>query len=123
MVFHLIFGNGVDREGGVLTNTLLLNDLNVDDYIEQYQEREQQAYREVKAAADRRALIAAQDAAYAVSLAVDQAKEKQAAEEAAAKAAEDAAARKENPTQAQFRDAWAQKARQMQQAAWSEMQA
>jgi hypothetical protein len=105
VVFHLIFGKGVTREGGTLANTLLVEELNVDDYIAQYQAKEQAAYRVAKAEIDRRALIAVQDAAYARAKAMDRAKQeaegKTAAEatrlreEITAKIAEEEAARRE----------------------------
>lgn len=105
VIFHLIFGKGVRSEGGTLANTLLVDELNVDDYVAQYQAKEQAAYREAKAEIDRRALIATQNAAYARAKAMDRAKqeaEKKAAaeairisEEVAAKMAEEEASRRE----------------------------
>jgi hypothetical protein len=101
VVFYLIFGKGVTREGGTLSSTELLYDLNVADYIAQYQPREQQAYVEAKAEAARRALIAEQDARFAQVEAMDRAKQEAEAEaeriktEAAAKMAEEKAAREE----------------------------
>ncbi len=100
VVFHLIFGKGVTREGGMLDpdSTSTLIELNVADYIAQYQEREQQAYADAKAEAERRALMATQDARFAQVKAMDLAKQDAEAVaerikiEAAAKMAEERAA-------------------------------